>query len=57
MITTDMIKSIKIIKKLKLTKKSGVPRSENQEKLKKRPRTAPLARLHPFTMKKMIFIS
>jgi hypothetical protein len=29
-----MIKSIEIIEKLKLTKKSGVQRSKNQEKLK-----------------------
>jgi hypothetical protein len=52
MITTDMIKSIEIIEKLKLTKKSEVPRSKNQEKLKKGPRTAPQARLRTFTMKK-----
>jgi hypothetical protein len=34
MITIDMIKPIEIIEKLKLTKKSGVPCSKNQEKLK-----------------------
>jgi hypothetical protein len=35
MITTNMIKSIAILEKLKLTKKRGVSCSKNQEKLKK----------------------
>jgi hypothetical protein len=58
MITTDMIKSIEIIEKLKLTKKSEVPRSKNQEKLKKRAKNGtPGASPYIYNEKNMIFIN
>ena len=50
--TKEINKKLNYFIKFKTYKRIGVQRSKNQEKVEKRPRTAPLAHLSLFTMNK-----